>query len=145
VRDGRWKLIRNFEPERPYLQRMAYAEVTNPSYNRMRELFAEGKLNANQAKFMASSRPAEELYDLQSDPYELHNLAGDAAQRATLERLRARLDAWIAETHDQGAIPEDPQTVAEELKKNEPAEQKLRAELGLGAHGVLLRVPVAAK
>jgi uncharacterized sulfatase len=145
VRDARYKLMRNYHPELPYLQRMAYAEVTNPAYNRMRQLFAEGKLNADQAKFMASSRPPEELYDLQNDPYELHNLVSDPAQHATLERLRKQLGAWIADTHDQGATPEDPATVAQELKHNEATEQKLRAEFGLGPHGVLLKVPKASQ
>jgi len=32
----------------------------------------------------------------------LNNLAGDPAHRATLEKLRARLDRWMAETKDQG-------------------------------------------
>lgn len=139
VRDARFKLVRNYEPQRPYLQRMAYAEVTNPSYNRMRQLFAEGKLSADQAKFLAPQRPAEELYDLQNDPFELHNLAADPAHEAALMRLRQQLDAWIANTHDQGAIPEDPQTMAEELKRNAKAEQKLRAEFGLGPDEVLLK------
>jgi N-sulfoglucosamine sulfohydrolase len=139
VRDARFKLVRNYEPQRPYLQRMAYAEVTNPSYNRMRQLFAEGKLSADQAKFMAAQRPAEELYDLQNDPFELHNLAANPAQETTLVRLRKQLDAWIADTHDQGAIPEDPQIVAEELQRNAKAEQKLRAEFGLRPDEVLLK------
>lgn len=139
VRDARFKLVRNYEPQRPYLQRMAYAEVTNPSYNRMRQLFAEGKLTADQAKFMAAKRPAEELYDLQNDPFELNNLVDDPAQGTTLGRLRQQLDAWISDTHDQGAIPEDPQTVAEELKRNAQAEQKLRGEFGLGPNDVLLK------
>jgi arylsulfatase A-like enzyme len=144
VRDARFKYMRNYEPQRPYLQRMAYAEVTNPSYNRMRQLYAEGKLNADQAKFMAASRPPEELYDLQADPFELHNLVGDPAQQANFERLRQRLDVWIADTHDQGAMPEDPAVVAEELMRNEAADRKLRAEFGLGPNDVLLKVPQAS-
>ncbi len=139
VRDARFKFVRNYEPQRPYLQRMAYAEVTNPSYNRMRQLFAEGKLTPDQSKFMASNRPTEELYDLQNDPFELHNLADDPAHLVTLDRLRLKLEAWIADTNDQGAIPEDPQTVAEDLKRNANAEHKLRAEFGLGPNEVLLR------
>jgi N-sulfoglucosamine sulfohydrolase len=142
VRDPRFKLVRNYEPQLPYLQCMAYAEVTNPSYNRMRQLFAEGKLNADQSKFMASHRPSEELYDLQNDPFELHNLAADPVHHATLMRLRKQLDTWTADTHDQGAIPEDPQTVAEDLKRNVKAEQKLRAEFGLGPDEVLLKTLV---
>ncbi|WP_395743539.1 sulfatase [Prosthecobacter sp.] len=139
VRDARFKLVRNYEPQRPYLQRMAYAELTNPTYNRMRQLFAEGKLNADQARFMASERPAEELYDLQNDPFELHNLAADPAQNNTLVRLRQQLDAWISDTNDQGAVPEDPKTAAEDLKRNEKTDEKLRAEFGLGPNEVLLK------
>lgn len=115
--------------------------VTNPACNRMRQLFAEGKLNADQSQFMAVHRLAEDLCDLQSDPFELHNLADDPAHRATLERLRQQLDAWIADTHDHGAVLEDPQTVAQDLKRDETTEKKLRVEFGLGEHGVLLKVP----
>jgi arylsulfatase A-like enzyme len=119
-------LIRNYEPQRPHFQRMACAEATNPACNRMRQLFAEGKLNAEQSRFMASSRPHEELYDLQDDPFELHNLAEDPAHRAILDHFRKQLDAWIADTHDQGATREDPETGAEDLKRNEAADKKLR-------------------
>lgn len=33
----------------------------------------------------------ESLYDMESDPYELHNLAGDPAQKEVLEQMRARM------------------------------------------------------
>lgn len=36
----------------------------------------------------------EELYDLQEDPQELRNLAGDGASRDTRAELEARLDRW---------------------------------------------------
>ena len=87
---------------------MVYADHTNPNFNLMRQLFAEGKLNPDQARFMASSRPAEELYDLEIDPFELHDLAGDPEYQATLARMRGELERWIADTHDQGQTPEDP-------------------------------------
>jgi arylsulfatase A-like enzyme len=38
----------------------------------------------------------EELYDLGSDPLEVHNLARSPAQRPTLDRLRARHQAWVS-------------------------------------------------
>lgn len=120
VRDARFKLIRNFEPERPYLQRMVYLDQTNPNYALMRQLQAEGKLNAAQLKFMATSRPAEELYDLQNDPFELKNLAESPEHRETLARLRAALDRWIEQANDSGRIPEDPEVrrrILEEHKK----------------------------
>ena len=115
VRDTRFKYIRNFEPERPYLQPMAYAEVTNPSYRRMRELFAQGKLNPAQAKFLAAQRPEEELYDLEIDPWELVDLAADPAQRMRLADMRATLDRWMRDTGDRGGTPEDPAQLEREM------------------------------
>ncbi|MHB1081861.1 MAG: hypothetical protein ACYC67_20905 [Prosthecobacter sp.] len=66
-------------------------------------------------------------------------LFDDPAQGITLGCLRHQLDTWIADTHDQGAIPEDPHTVANELKRNAQAESKLRGEFGLGPNDVLLK------
>ena len=130
VRDARFKYIRNFEPERPYLQRMAYAEVSNPTYNRMRRLHTEGKLNADQRKFMAAQRPPEELYDLQADPFELNNLAGDARHRATRDRLRAVLAAWLKDTRDESAAPEDPADLEAQMKNLEKIVAGHRQKLG---------------
>jgi uncharacterized sulfatase len=47
--------------------------------------------------------PPEELYDLAADPHEIHNLAADPSQAEPLQRLRAAVDQWIAQTYDQGA------------------------------------------
>lgn len=109
VRDARWKFIRNFEPDRPYCQRMIYLDKTNPVYALLRELGADGKLTPDQAKFLAPRREPEELYDLAADPFEFHNLAADPEHRGTLARLRGVLDQWIESTNDQGRIPEDPE------------------------------------
>jgi uncharacterized sulfatase len=48
------------------------------------------------------TRPAEELYDLTTDPHELKNLAGDPAHADTLKALRADLDAWMKAQGDEG-------------------------------------------
>ena len=118
VRDARYKYIRNFEPTRPYLPpRMPYADQTNPNFNLMRQLHTEGKLNAVQAKFMASSKPAEELYDLQTDPFELNNLAESPEQKQVLAGLRSVLEKWMVDTNDQGRTPEDPATQKREIEK----------------------------
>jgi arylsulfatase A-like enzyme len=118
VRDARYKYIRNFEPGQPYLPPvMPYADNTNPNFNLMRQLFAEGKLNAVQAKFMASTRPVEELYDLQTDPFEFSNLASSPKHKEVLARLRAALEQWIVDTNDQGRTPEDPASQKREIEK----------------------------
>jgi hypothetical protein len=54
----------------------------------------------------APARPAEELYDMQSDPHETRNLAADPKYKKTLEQMRARLSGWIKETGDRGQQPE---------------------------------------
>jgi N-sulfoglucosamine sulfohydrolase len=45
-------------------------------------------------------RPPEELYDLRKDPAEVHNVAADPAYRALMERMRAELTKFRADTKD---------------------------------------------
>jgi arylsulfatase A-like enzyme len=53
-------------------------------------------------------RPREELYDLQADPAELHNLAGEADQAGRLARMRDRLESWMTEQGDRRTIFREP-------------------------------------
>jgi uncharacterized sulfatase len=105
VRDKRFQYIRNFHPELPYAQRIAYMEEM-PTMQVWRKLNAEGKLNAVQKQFFAPTKPAEELYDVEADPDEVHNLADDPRYQDKVKKLRAALDQWIVDTKDMGAIPE---------------------------------------
>lgn len=105
VRDRRFRYVRNFHPELPYAQRIAYMEEM-PTMREWRRLHAEGALNPAQDHFFAPAKPKEELYDEDADPDEIHNLADDPKYAAQLAELRAALDRWIAETHDLGAVPE---------------------------------------
>ena len=50
-------------------------------------------------------RTREELYDLEADPAALKNLAGDPLMRPVLERMRARMTAWMREKQDPVAGP----------------------------------------
>lgn len=108
VRDRRFKYIRNFLPAVPYMQWNPYKEREYPTWNLIKELQAKGRLTPAQALFAAPHKPLEELYDLETDPYEIHNLALDPAYREHLERLRGQLDTWLAAGPDHGATMEDP-------------------------------------
>jgi uncharacterized sulfatase len=105
VRSRDYKYIRNFEPELPYAQRIAYAEEM-PTLQAWRRLARSGQLNATQKLFFAATKPREELYDLRTDPHEVNNLVGSAQHEAVLKQLRTALDQWMEETHDLGGIAE---------------------------------------
>ena len=102
MRDGRYRYIRNFTPERPFLQPNEYKQKQYPVWNLLKELNAAGKLTSVQAALCAPTMPAEELYDLQTDPHEINNLAGSSKHQKVLKRLRGVLEKWIAESNDQG-------------------------------------------
>ncbi len=103
VRTHDFKYIRNFHPELPYLQLSSYKKTQYPVETVMKVLHAEGKWTS---PFMADTRPAEELYDLRSDPHEMNNLAADPAFAGKLAELRGSLDRWIEETGDLGSVDE---------------------------------------
>ena len=111
VRSSRYRYLRNYYPERPFLQLNRYKETNYPTIWVMRRLHREGELTPEQARLMAPTRPQEELYDLLNDPYEVVNLADSAAHQEILADLRGRLDRWIEETDDQGRFPEDPAVI----------------------------------
>jgi hypothetical protein len=106
ARDRRFKYIRNFYPENPYLLWIPYRN-RHPVVQEMWRLHAEGQLDGPQALMFQYPRPTEELYDTESDPFEMNNLAENPAHRGTLERLRRALDDWRARYGDLGDLPED--------------------------------------
>jgi arylsulfatase A-like enzyme len=114
VRDDRYRYIRNFTPDRPFLQKNDYKERSYPVWNLIKELAAQGKLTPDQAVLAAPTMPAEELYDLETDPYEVRNLANssDPEHQQVLKRLRAELERWIEDSNDQGRTPEPAEVAA---------------------------------
>jgi arylsulfatase A-like enzyme len=115
VRDGEWLYIRNFYPQRPMLQPCRYKDQ-KPTLTRLRELHAAGRLSPLQERLLFSpTRPAEELYRWREDRWQHTNLAAQPDHAATLTRLRARLDAWMEETNDQGRQTESQQRYDAEM------------------------------
>ncbi len=105
ARDERFKYIRHFCPEKPYLIYNPYRNH-HPIMQELWRLHALGELNETQQLLMQNSRPPEELYDTQNDPFEINNLVNKPEYGETLERMRAALDGWRAKFGDKGEIPE---------------------------------------
>lgn len=107
VRTKDFKYIRNFKTDRPYMQ-TSYMDVDGVEFVKvMKQLYEDGELNPVQSRFMSPVRPEEELYDLESDPFELNNLAFDDTYQDKLKEMSGILNDWIIETNDQGQYPED--------------------------------------
>jgi uncharacterized sulfatase len=105
VRDKRFKYIRNYQWFRPWSQSIAYMELM-PTMKAWRSFAEKKSLTRESALWMAPTKPYEELYDLETDPYEVRNLADDARYARELTRLRKEHHRWYGETRDLGLIPE---------------------------------------
>ena len=119
IRTKKFKYIRNFYPERPYTQFNAYKKRQYPVLTLMQVMHREGELNTVQDRFMKDTRTAEELYDLTSDPWEIHSLAGDKNYSDTLQYFRQLMDSVLLK-YDKGTYPEDEEEIlyAKELMEN---------------------------
>ena len=105
VLDGRYVYIRNFMLELPLVYRNKYREQI-PMTAKLIELNRQKKLQGDATYIFMDTKPKEELYDLQNDPYEVHNLAGDSDHAEQLNTYRDALAKWQLEIGDKGFIPE---------------------------------------
>jgi arylsulfatase A-like enzyme len=103
--DGRFVYIRNFRPELPLIYRNTYREQIDMTKTLI-EMDLAGELTGDAAYIFMKTKPVEELYDLEKDPYEVHNLAEDPAYREKLEELRGALARWQLDVGDLGFVPE---------------------------------------
>jgi arylsulfatase A-like enzyme len=120
VRTQDFKYIRNFYPEKPYTQFNGYKKWAYPVLTLMQVMQKNGELTPQQSLFMAADRPAEELYDLRKDPFELNNVANVRGYSKQLKEFRQILGEWLEEA-DIGKYPENPVEIehAQEVMKRE--------------------------
>ena len=105
VRTRDWKYIRNLHPEFQYHTHMSR------SVGPHRPLFwgtwlAAAKTNPSAAAVVKRfiEHPAEELYDLAADPFELRNLAADPRHASRLTELRSELEGWMKQQGDTQTV-----------------------------------------
>jgi len=106
VSDGRYVYLRQYQPHRIYGQYIAYMFQT-PTTRIWKEQFDAGKLTPQQSLFW-QEKPAEEFYDLESDPDEVSNLVDskDPEVQEKLAAMRQALADWQVETRDVAFLPE---------------------------------------
>lgn len=102
VRNNRYSYIRNLRPDEIYIEKHVMGvNEHNPywatwMYNSDKNTLAYEMIR----RYMR--RPAEELYDLAADPFELHNLADDPSKAGVKAELSAELDRWMTAQKDPG-------------------------------------------
>ncbi|MGE9295822.1 MAG: sulfatase family protein [Puniceicoccales bacterium] len=106
VRDHRFKYIRNYYPDAPRAAWNRYLDHHPIQQEIWRLHLQEDLTPLQETLFFAESRPVNELYDTETDPYEINNLANDPSYADALNRLQSAMDTWLDEVGDWGEIPE---------------------------------------
>jgi N-sulfoglucosamine sulfohydrolase len=101
VLDGRFVYIKNFITELPLIFRNKYREKV-PMNKKLIDMDINGELSGAAAYIFMKTKPVEELYDLQTDPDEVHNLALTPTYESKLMELRTALSKWQVDIDDQG-------------------------------------------
>ncbi|WP_200976318.1 sulfatase [Echinicola sp. 20G] len=104
IRTPRYRYIINYMPHRIYGQHINYLWKA-PSMVSWEQAYLNGQCNDYQSAFW-EPKPFEELYDTESDPWEVNNLAADPAYADILDSLRKETRNWSLQIKDTGFIPE---------------------------------------
>lgn len=104
VHDGRYQYLRNYMPEKPYYQPIKY-RLQQTSMAAILTLNELGKLTATQMRWF-ETKPAEELYDIKSDPHQMKNLVNLPRYQSKLNELRKAHTNWVAQYGDMSNVPE---------------------------------------
>lgn len=135
VRSPGWKYIRNLHPEFQHHSHISRAAGRDglAYWNSWLTAAASDPVAAAKVKHHIE-RPAEELYDLGSDPFEQRNLAADLAHAERLASMRAELEVWMQAQGDQKTVFGEPLRIGEPVmllqqgpapgKKNPPTTPK---------------------
>lgn len=103
IRDKRYKLVVNLAPESGYFEKHLMDGRDPKSF------WAEwmkAVVNDQKAKWLNDrfvKRPEIEFYDMQQDPWELNNIAGDPRHKGRIALMRKELQKWMDQQGDKGA------------------------------------------
>jgi N-sulfoglucosamine sulfohydrolase len=98
IRSGRWLLVQNYRPELAYKPTLDLEG--SPSWRSIVELHQRGTLPAALAPRYFGVRSEVELYDVDADPGQLHDVAVDPAHAGTIRELQKAMSDWMVATND---------------------------------------------
>lgn len=114
VREGDWKYIRNLHPEFAFTTHIDLpGDLGQRAYFKSWEARAKTDPAAAAIVKRYHARPAEELYDLATDPHEQRNLADNPAHQEKLKSLRSAVDVWMREQGDQQSVLVEPRLLSD--------------------------------
>ncbi len=114
IRTRDYLYVRNFRPDRwpagdpeQYFAVGPFGDIDgSPTKSLLIDRHDDREI-ASYFQLATAKRPAEELYDLRSDPEQLENVAGQAKYRDVQRRLRRELEEWLRQTADPRAAIDD--------------------------------------
>jgi uncharacterized sulfatase len=114
VRVGDWKYIVNLRPDVRYTTHDSAGGEKQPN-SWFGSWLAAAKTDPAAKKVVDRyyNKPAEELYDLSKDPFELTNVAGDPANGKVLGSMREKIERWRVQ---QGEDVNKPVLMPEDAK-----------------------------
>jgi predicted double-glycine peptidase len=98
IRSKRFKFISNAYTDLPHGTPSDLG--ASPSWKSLKALHDLDKLTPVQEMLFTVPRPAEELYNINDDPYESNNLISDPAYQKIVAELREDLALWRKQTND---------------------------------------------
>jgi N-sulfoglucosamine sulfohydrolase len=126
LRDDEFHYIANLKHDQPYHEKHLQNESLAKRYDLQwwsatTQAAEKGDKRAKMLMDKFHNRPAEELYRVDKDPYEMNNLAGDPKYADAKKRLKTELARWMAEQNDPGAamdVPLPPKPKRKTRRKN---------------------------
>jgi N-sulfoglucosamine sulfohydrolase len=115
VNDGEYHYIRNLLPNEIYIEKhlmgiRGNGALNNPYWGTwIWDSWKTPRSYRLVKRYM--HRPAEQLYRVTDDPYEMNNLISDETKAKHLAKLRAELDRWMKVQNDPGAAVDTPEAI----------------------------------
>lgn len=105
VRSPKFRYVRNYLPFTPLLQPNYYTDQS--AIMKELEKFRNSQdLTPAQLALFRPERQPEELYNVENDPFEVNNLAGDPKFQDVLTEMRLKMEQEILRIYDTGFMPE---------------------------------------